>query len=702
MSSDSNLTAIERLMSKCAALQGRAVPVHRFKIDAAVSSREEAVVIAWRNVFAQGRVQPLVRTLQRENLPALWFAANGVNAELPMCLLLRGMNTQHVIAEDAQGNTLQLTPEMLATGQIVHFHVDAGSQAGEAADPVHSARAIFWAALMRRRSIFVEAAIATVLLGLMGLATSLYTMQVYDRVIPLKSFSTLTVLTIGVVILIGLELLMRHLRMLMIERACKAIDMELSGVFFDRALAIRLDARPPTVGTFASQIRNFETVRQFMTTSTLVVLADIPLAVLFIFFIALLAGPVALMPLVFVPIAIGVGLAFAKPIKELSSAQIKESNIKNGLLIEAIDGVESIKAAAAEWKFSRRWRLILGTLADKEIKLKMLTSLSGNLTQTVQQLSYIAVVVAGVLAVVNESLTMGGVIACAIISSRAIQPIAQLPAMLAQWQTARACLDSLDGILRMPQDRPQGFKPVVPDQCRGNLRLDRVKFGYRPSEVVVDIERLDIAAGERVAILGPVGGGKSTLIKLISTLYKPHSGSISIDGIDAFALAPEFIREHVSYLPQDVRLFQGSLRDNLTLGLPAPTDEEILAATQALGLDALIAEKAQGFDLPIQEGGRGLSGGQRQVVGLARMLLAKPQVLLLDEPTASMDAQLEARVIDHLFNALPQQSTVVVATHKAHVLKHVQRIVFVVGGRVVMDGPRDDVVRKLEGFFSRG
>jgi ATP-binding cassette subfamily C protein LapB len=229
-----------------------------------------------------------------------------------------------------------------------------------------------------------------------------------------------------------------------------------------------------------------------------------------------------------------------------------------------------------------------------------------------------------------------------------------------------------------------------------------VKFGYRPSEVVVDIERLDIAAGERVAILGPVGGGKSTLIKLISTLYKPHSGSISIDGIDAFALAPEFIREHVSYLPQDVRLFQGSLRDNLTLGLPAPTDEEILAATQALGLDALIAEKAQGFDLPIQEGGRGLSGGQRQVVGLARMLLAKPQVLLLDEPTASMDAQLEARVIDHLFNALPQQSTVAVATHKAHVLKHVQRIVFVVGGRVVMDGPRDDVVRKLEGFFSRG
>jgi ATP-binding cassette subfamily C protein LapB len=265
---------------------------------------------------------------------------------------------------------------------------------------------------------------------------------------------------------------------------------------------------------------------------------------------------------------------------------------------------------------------------------------------------------------------------------------------------AKVSLDTLDAIMRMPDDRPHSLQPISPAVCQGKLRLDKLKFGYEPQVLAVDMPALEIQPGERVAIMGPVGGGKSTLIKLLAGLYKPQEGSIHLDGVDMFQLAPEFIRAHLAYLPQDVRLFQGTLRENLTLGLPSPSDADLLQVAQPLGLDTMIASHPLGFDSPIQEGGRGLSGGQRQMVGLARMLLSHPQILLLDEPTASMDATLEKRVMDHLFTTLPPSTTIVVATHKLHVLQHVQRIVFVVNGRVAMDGPRDQVLNKLTGFVA--
>jgi ATP-binding cassette subfamily C protein LapB len=558
-----------------------------------------------------------------------------------------------------------------------------------------SAKGWFIHAIFKRRRVFLEGALATLLVGLFGLAASLYTMQVYDRVIPLKGYSTLVVLTVGVLIAIGLELLMKQVRASMVERTCKAIDQELSDVFFSKALSIRLDARPRTVGTFASQIRHFESVRNFMTSTTLMILADIPLALLFVFVIGLIAGWVSLVPLLAIPIAVFAGFLFKKPLRAITQDQIQQSNYKNGLLIEAIDGIESIKASGAEWKVQSSWNKLTKDLANKELRMRLLTNLSTQLTQTVHQLSYVGMIAFGAYLVAEGNLTMGGLIACSIIASRALQPIGQLPSVITQWQSAEISMEALDQIMDMPDDRPPGQRLVVPEQFQGKLRLEQIKFQYDPSQTVLDINRLVVQPGERVAILGAIGSGKSTLIKMMAGLYLPSSGRIFIDDIDLFQIAQEFVREHIAYLPQDVRLFNGTLRENLTLGLPNPSDTVIMGAAKECGLANASARHPKGLELMIHEVGKGLSGGQRQLVGLTRMLIASPHVLLLDEPTASMDPSMEMYVLEHLFEKLPKSSTVVMATHKAASLKHVDRVIVMQQGSIALDGPRDEVLKKL-------
>jgi ATP-binding cassette subfamily C protein LapB len=290
---------------------------------------------------------------------------------------------------------------------------------------------------------------------------------------------------------------------------------------------------------------------------------------------------------------------------------------------------------------------------------------------------------------------MGGLIACSIISGRALTPVAQLPGLIVQWQHAKIALQSLNGIMAMPSEREQSERLVVPELCRGEITLNRATFSYAKDLPGLEVAQLQIEPGDRVAILGSVGSGKTTLIKLLSGLFKPTSGQVYLDQVDMVHLAPEFVREHVGYLPQDVRLFNGTLRHNLTLGLPLPSDSQIFKAAAMTGLDQVIQNHPMGLELEIAEGGRGLSGGQRQLVGLTRMLLASPKILLLDEPTASMDAKLENRVMQHLFEHMPTDSAIVVVTHKPLVLNYVSRILVVDKGRVVLDGPRDEVLNRL-------
>lgn len=690
-------TELATLLSRLAALQGHAVPTHRFGM---VDKTPEGLAVAdlnraqraqawWQSRFPQSDIRVMSPDkIDRSDLPALWCHEDRI-------LLLRGwVGGRTLMAEDANGQSVELKADQAALGSVWAMPVTA-AEPGESGHPQRTASDWFAVAIRRHRRIFMEAVFATFVVSMIGLGSSLYTMQVYDRVVPTKGFSTLWVLTVGVLVAIGLELLLKQVRAYSVDRACKAIDMELSSVFFGKALDIRMDARPRTVGTFASQIRHFESVRNFMTSSTLFLLADAPFALLFIAVIAMIAGPVALVPLITVPVAAMAGLFFRQPIERLTAAHMAESNRKNGLLIEAIDGIESVKASAAEWKMLDRWRTLTATIASSELRMRHLSTLASNLTQTVQQLSYVALVAAGVWAILEGNLTMGGLIACTIISGRALSPLAQIPHLIVQWKQARIALDALDGIMAMPSDREPERRLIVPEQCAGELKLDKAGFAYMKDRAVVEVAQLTFQPGERVAVIGSVGSGKSTLIKLLSGLFKPSTGTVYLDGVDMTHLAPEFVRQHIGYLPQDVRLFQGTLRDNLTLGLPSPSDSQILRAAAMTGLDQLIQSHPQGMDLEISEGGKGLSGGQRQLVGLTRLLLAQPKVMLLDEPTASMDGPLEARVMKHLFQEIAPDSLLVVVTHKLAVLPHVSRVVVVERGRVLLDGPRDEVLARL-------
>jgi len=690
--------ALSVLLSRLAALLGHAVPSHRFGmvehsadgVEMAQLPRQDKAIEMWKARFASAPT----RTLRPDELdpgsfPLLWIAADGQDVRLVRGRLSHGAFS----VESSDGTVLDLDAETVASGTLLQLRTDLGHQ--HDADAPRTASDWFAFAIRKHRRIFAEGIFATFMISGIGLVSAMYSMQVYDRVVPSKGYSTLWVLTIGALLAIALEFTMKQVRAHMTDRASKAIDQELSGVFFGKAMDIRMDARPNTVGTFASQIRHFESVRNFMTSSTLFILADAPFALLFIAVMAMIAGPVAIVPLVMVPVAILAGLYFRKPIERLSGDNMAESNRKNGLLIEAIDGIESIKAAGGEWKMQDRYRNLTATIAVSELKLKTLTSRSTNLAQSIQQLNYVGLIVVGAYAITTGQLTMGGLIACSIISGRALGPLAQIPQLIVQWQHAKTALKSLDAIMAMPGDRSGEERLMVPDNCTGRLYMDKAVFAYREDKPTLEVEALSIQPGERIAVLGAVGSGKSTLVKMLSGLYKPKSGSVLLDGIDMDQLAPEFVREHIGYLPQDVRLFNGTLRDNLTLGLPTPNDSLVLRAAGLTGLDQVIQNHPKGLELEINEGGRGLSGGQRQLVGLTRLLLAQPRIMLLDEPSASMDVQLEARVMKHLFDDIAKDSVLVVVTHKMGLLTHVNRIIVVDKGRVVADGPRDQILARM-------
>lgn len=689
--------ALPVALARLAAMQGLAVPVHRFSMARETEDGVELrslplgrrAVALWHVGVPGGQSREVAPIqLAPGDFPLLW-----VSSDDRRLLIVRGrLGSGALLVETPGTQSVEAAADTLADGSFLALSVRGDLEDGEAP---RSATQWFRVAVQRHRTVFFEAGIATLMLSVIGLASSLYTMQVYDRVVPSRGFSTLWVLTVGVLLAVVFEFAVRQVRATMVDRISKVIDLELSAVFFGKALDIRLDARPRTVGTFASQIRHFESVRAFLTASTLFLLADAPFALFFVAVISFIAGPLALIPLLLVPVALATGLLFGASIERTTKQHMDESDRKNGLLIEAIDGIESVKAAGGEWKMLEQHRRLTARIADSELQLRALTTRATNLTQSIQQLSYVGLIVAGAYAIATGRLTLGGLIACSIISGRALAPVAQLPQFLTQWKHAKIALGALDAIMAMPGEREPGERLVVPQRCDGHLRLDDVAFHYRADRPAFSVNTLTVGPGERVAVLGPVGSGKSTLIKLLSGLYLPHRGAVQLDSVDIRHLAPEFVREQIGYLPQEVRLFRGTLRENLTLGLPTPADETLLEAARATGLDQVIAAHPRGLELEISEGGRGLSGGQRQLVGLTRLLLARPRVLLLDEPTASMDGQLESRVAQSLFSGIAPESVVVLVTHKVSLLPHVGRIIVVDRGRVTMDGPREEVLARL-------
>lgn len=558
-----------------------------------------------------------------------------------------------------------------------------------------SARQWFIHAILKRRRVFMEAVIATFVISMLGLGASFYSLQVYDRVIPTQAHATLIALTVGVGIAVLFEFILKQVRSLMVDRGCKAIEEVLSEVFFQRMLDIRMEARPRTVGSFAAQVRQFELVRNFMSSSTVFLLADLPFCFLFIAVIGIIGGWLAVIPLVLLPLVLATSLWLNWRIGRLTRRQLQDARQKNGLLVDVIDGIESIKASGAETKMMNRWRQLVASSSSLELDTRYLSTMASHLAQLLQQMSYVAIIGLGAWMVSAGEISMGALIACSILSNRALSPITHIASWVTQWQHAKEALRGLDDMMRLPIDQPSIGSAIMPSACSGELRLEQASFAFSDKVTALQPTTMTISGGERIAIVGPIGSGKSTLIRLLSGLYRPLSGKIFLDGVDMALLARDFLREQIGYLPQDVRLLHGTLRDNLTLGITPPNDSALLEAAKMTGLDRVISTHPQGMELPIQEGGRGLSGGQRQLLGLTRLLLRQPAVLLLDEPTAAMDAELEASVMHSLLAALPTSTTVVLVTHKASLLRLVDRVIVMDQGRILLDGPRSEVLTKL-------
>ncbi|MBF7977801.1 MULTISPECIES: type I secretion system permease/ATPase [Rahnella] len=551
----------------------------------------------------------------------------------------------------------------------------------------------FWENFRGSGRKIAEISLASILGNVLALAGILFSMQVYDRVIPAQSFPTLWVLFFGVVLAAGMEYIIRLMRTLVSDLMGKKIDLKVSSLFFVRAMSIKNDDRPKSTGSFISQLREIDQVRELLTSTTVSAAADMPFVLLFLGIMFFIGGPLVIIPLLAIPLIVIPGILIQWPMAKLAKEGMRESALRNAVLVETIEGIEDIKALQAEAYFQRQWEQTHEVSAAVGMKQRLWGARLTGWASTVQQLTYGGMLVFGVYLVLNGDITTGTLVASSMLSSRTIAPLMQLTMVFSRWQHAKSAMRGLDELLKKPVDRPADAELSHCPTLSGHFNVRNLQYTYdkENSPNVLGIGQLEIKPGERVAILGKVGAGKSTLLKLLSGQASPSQGKILIDGVDMTKVEPADIRRQIGYLSQDSRLFFGTLRQNLMLGYPHATDQEMLQALRISGALSMVQADASSLDKIINEGGRGLSGGQRQMVMLSRMILRNPQVVLLDEPTASMDEQLEDYVIRQLHAWLVGR-TLIVVTHRPALLKLVDRIVVMDNGRVVADGPRDQIL----------
>lgn len=520
-------------------------------------------------------------------------------------------------------------------------------------------------------------------------------MQVYDRVIPAESYPTLWVLFLGVLVAAALEFAVRQARTHISDIMGKVVDLKVSSLFFARAMAIKNDERPKSTGSFISQLREIDQVRELLTSTTLGAAADMPFVLLFLGIMAWVGGWLVLIPLLAIPLIVIPGILVQWPMARLAKEGMRESAIRNAVLVESIEGVEDIKALQAEPYFQRQWEQTHAVSASIGMKQRLWGSRLTGWASTVQQITYAGMLVFGAYLVLAGEITTGTMVACSLLSSRTIAPLMQLTMVFSRWQHAKNAMEGLNELLKKPLDRDTEKNMARCPVLSGHYQLQNVQYSYDEEKAVqaLHIDSLEIKAGERVAVLGKVGMGKSTLLKLLSGQAEANRGKVIIDGVDMSQIDPVDVRRQVGLLSQDSRLFFGTLRQNLMLGHPHATEQELIQALRISGALSLVQQDAASLDRMINEGGRGLSGGQRQMVMLSRLIVRNPQVVLLDEPTASMDEHLENYVIHQLGNWMTGR-TMVLVTHRPALLALVDRIIVVEGGKIVADGPRDEILTK--------
>ncbi|HEQ1859081.1 TPA: type I secretion system permease/ATPase [Providencia alcalifaciens] len=559
----------------------------------------------------------------------------------------------------------------------------------------------FWKVIWRYKKYYYQVIIASFVINLLALISSLYVMNVYDRVIPNQAYETLWVLTIGVVLAIGFEFLAKMLRSYLLDIAGKKADIVISAMLFHRVMGIRLDKRPASSGSYANNLRDFESIREFMTSASLLALVDLPFILLFIGVISMIGGYLALVPLTIIPIVVIAGLLIQKPLAKGINASMKETSQRQGLAVESIEGIETLKLNNAVNWAQQRWEMLTEKTAFSSIAVRNLTNFMVNFSAAMQQLNTVGLVCLGTYLIhandVNSRITMGALIASVILSGRALAPLGQIAGLATRFQSARMALAGVRNIFSRPIEREDHKKYISPTSVNGALRLVNVTYQYnKDGQPALDNISLEIKAGEKVAILGKIGGGKSTLLKLLTGLYEQQQGNISLDDLDIRQIDPIFLRSKVGMLTQKPRLFFGTLRENLDLARldGYSSDDDLVRALKRFQLDKIIRQHPAGLDMPLGEDGLGLSGGQKQMVALAQLTLHNPNVVLLDEPTTGIDVDTEKLVLNAL-EAWTKDKTLIVVTHKLPILRLVDRIIVMDEGKILIDGPKQKVLKAL-------
>jgi len=554
----------------------------------------------------------------------------------------------------------------------------------------------FWGTLWRFRAFYVESMVATVVANILTLASVFFTMNVYDRVVPTGAYTSLWTLAIGTTVAIMMEFTMRWLKARLVDLGGKKADLAINATLLREIMSIRLEHRPQSVGIFSSAMRDFESLRDFFSSASLVLLADMPFVLMFLALIAMVSGPLVWIPAMAVPVLIIMGLIAQKPLSTAMRANMKESGDKQSVLVESVLNLELLKAHNAESYLQRRWELSNQAGADAYKRIRSLTNWIMGFTTSVQQVVTVAMVVGGVYMIHANQLTLGGLIASVILAGRAIGPLAGVMSLASRYQQARTSLETLDGLMKRPRDRTHGRNYLVPEAILGGLQADALEFAYPGEHKIPVIKKLSmhIASGQKVAMLGRVGSGKSTLLRLMAGLYAPLGGGVRVDGIDLQQIEPTELRSNIGYVGQDPQLFMGTLRDNLILADSWISDVKIVETLKSLNIYDLVAAHPMGLDMPITEAGGGLSGGQRQLLSIARMMLRNPKIVFMDEPTANMDQNTEAKVIAVLKNWL-EGRTLLMATHRPQLLEWVNSIAVIDAGKCMAFGPKQEMIEKL-------
>ncbi|QPH87783.1 type I secretion system permease/ATPase [Campylobacter concisus] len=555
----------------------------------------------------------------------------------------------------------------------------------------------FWGTLKRSKKIYFDVVLASFIINLFVLASPLFTMNVYDRVVPNNAVETLWVLALGVSVVYGIDLFLKFVRSYFLEIAGKKSDIIMSSILFERVMDMKFSNKPKSVGSFASNLKEFDTVRNFFSSASLAAIVDLPFAIIFLIVTYFIGSYIVLVPIV-IMIAILCYTFFIKdPLQNAIKSTFEASAIKNGILIESLSSLETIKTLGASGHIQWNWEEATGEIANRSIKSKIITTSITTVTSFLVQLNTIAIIVLGVYMIQDTHLTMGGLIAAVMLSSRAIAPMGQVASLAANFEQTKTAYQSLSKIMQMPVERPEGKKFVRRNSFDGKIEFKNVSFTY-PDTTKGSLDRINfvIQSGEKVGIIGKNGSGKTTLQKLILGLYSPTEGSVLIDGIDINQIDPADLRRNIGYVPQDVVLFKGTVRENIVQKAPYVDDIQIIKAAKVSGVDEYVNAHPLGFDMPVFERGDGISGGQRQSIAVARAFLLDSPIILLDEPTNSLDNTVENKLKINL-KTNTANKTMLLVTHRTSMLDLVDRLIVMDNGKILLDGPRDEVLARLSG-----